>query len=107
MNWGMITYEIPLKTYPVTYNKKPLTYGGLAAQKNYNSVYLMSVYVDKKIEKWFSDEFKKRGLKLNKGKGCIHFNKLDDLPLDVIGKAFGSYPVKKCIAWYEKSHPVK
>src|SRR5262245_6029589 len=44
MNWGMISYEIPLATYPKTYNGQPLAYAGLGAQKNYCSLYLMTVY---------------------------------------------------------------
>ena len=44
INWGMISYEIPLEVYPVTYNKKPLMFAGLAAQKNNISLYLMNIY---------------------------------------------------------------
>ena len=45
MNWGMISWEIPLERYPKTYNKQPLMYAALASQKNYMSLYLMCVYV--------------------------------------------------------------
>lgn len=101
MNWGMISYEIPLKTYPITYNKKPLSYAGLAAQKNNYSLYLMGLYWNKEQEEWFVNEFKKRKLKLNSGKGCIRFNKLEDLPLDVIGEVVGRISVKDYIKHYE------
>ena len=40
MNWGMITYQVPLSTYPETYNKQPLMYAALASQKNHMAVYL-------------------------------------------------------------------
>ena len=101
MNWGMISYEIPLKTYPDTYNKQPLSYAGLAAQKNNYSLYLMGLYWNKEHENWFVNEFKKKKLKLNMGKSCIRFSKLEDLPLDVIGKAVSRISVKEYIAHYE------
>ena len=102
MNWGMISYEIPLKTYPVTYNKQPLSYAGLAAQKNNYSLYLMGLYWNKEQETWFLNEFKKRKLKLDRGKGCIRFKKLDDIPLDVVGKTISRISVKDYIQHYEK-----
>src|SRR5215210_5335654 len=49
MNWGMLSYEIPLSRYPKTYNKKPLMYLALAAQKNNYALYMMNVYSDKKL----------------------------------------------------------
>ncbi|MEK6821362.1 MAG: DUF1801 domain-containing protein [archaeon] len=100
MNWGMISYEIPLKTYHITYNKQPLPYAGLAAQKNNYSLYLMGLYWKKDTEEWFRNEFKKRKLKLEKGKGCIRFNKLDDLALDVVGEVIGMISVKDYIKHY-------
>jgi hypothetical protein len=99
--YGMIGYVIPLKRYPVTYNKQPLMMAALASQKNYMSLYLMTVYGDKSTGEWFAGEFKKQGKKLDKGKSCIHFKKLDDLPLDVIAKAIARVPVEKYIEKYE------
>src|SRR5688572_32641645 len=64
MNWGMISYEIPLSVYSSTYNKQPLAYAGLAAQKNYNALYLMSAYSSKKLETKLKDGFTKAGKKL-------------------------------------------
>lgn len=101
MNWGMISYEVPLKTYPVTYNQQPLSYAGLAAQKNNYSVYLMGLYWKKENEIWFRNEYTKRKLKLNMGKSCIRFSKLEELPLDVIGKMVGMISVKEYIRYYE------
>jgi len=103
MNWGAITYAIPLKTFPETYNGQPLCYAALAAQKNYVSLYLMGVYGDAKKSKWLEDEFKKRGLKLDKGKACLRFKSLDDLPLDVIGEVIASVPPDKYIEIYRAS----
>jgi len=101
MNWGMISYEVPLKTYPETYNGQPLSYAALASQKNHMAVYLMNIYADKTINQWFIDEYKDCGKKLNMGKSCIRFKKLEDLPLTLIGKVIARTSVKKFIAMYE------
>jgi hypothetical protein len=103
MQYGMISYVVPLKRYPVTYNKQPLGIAALASQKNYMSVYLMSVYGDKETERWFTEAFRASGKKLDMGKSCVRFKKLDDLPLDVIGQAIARAPVDEFIARYEES----
>jgi uncharacterized protein DUF1801 len=103
MNWGMISYEIPLERYPDTYNKQPLGYAALAAQKNNYTLYLNSVYQDGDRKKWLEREFQKAGKKLDMGKSCLHFKRLEDLPLDVIAKAIGSTPPEKFIEQYEAS----
>jgi hypothetical protein len=103
MNFGAITYAIPLTRYPNTYNKQPLCYAAIAAQKNYYSLYLMNVYGDARKAQWLADEFKKRGLKLDKGKACVRFKSLDDLPLDVISEIVASTPVEQYIGVYEAS----
>jgi len=103
VNWGMISYGVPLERYPNTYNKQPLCYVGLAAQKNYNALYLMRVYGDKAQEKRLRDAFKKAGKKLDMGKSCVRFKKAEDLPLDTIGEIVASTPVDKWIAVYESS----
>src|SRR5687768_12214248 len=73
MNFGMIAYQIPLKTLPDTYNGQPLCYAGLAAQKNFNTLYLMVPYGDTKQRAALENAFKKAGKKLDMGKSCIHF----------------------------------
>lgn len=103
MNWGMISYEVPLKTYPDTYNKQPLMYAALASQKNYCSLYLMCAYAQSKQEKKIRDAFKKAGKKLDIGKCCIRFRSLDDLPLEAIGEVVASTPVEAFIEIYEAS----
>jgi hypothetical protein len=100
MNWGVISYEVPLSRYPTTYNKQPLMYAGLAAQKNYYAVYIMTA-CSPELEAWFRAEFKKAGKKLDMGKCCVRFRKLDDLPLDVIGKLIARTPPEKYIAYFE------
>jgi hypothetical protein len=101
MNWGMISYEIPLKRYPDTYNKQPLGVAALASQKNYMTLYLMAVYADPKTARWFHEQYRASGKKLDMGKSCVHFKKLADLPLDVIGATIARYSVDKYIERYE------
>lgn len=103
INWGMITYEVPLSRFPTTYNGQPLCYAGLAAQKNHLSLYLMCAYGSPAQAGRLRDGFKKAGKTLDMGKSCIRFQTADDLPLDVIGKAVASMPVKKYLAVFEKS----
>ncbi len=90
INWGMLSYEVPLETYPDTYNKKPLSYVGLAAQKNYNSLYLMSVYQDPADYQELIKAFDGMGVKPNMGKSCIRFKKLDQIPLEIIARLITS-----------------
>lgn len=103
MNWGMISYEIPLADYPNTYNGKPLNYLALAAQKNHYSLYMMGVYQDAEQEAKLKDGFEQAGKKLDMGKSCVRFRKLDDVPLDVLGDLIASTPPAEMIARYEAS----
>jgi hypothetical protein len=100
-NYGMIAYQIPIKRYPTTYNKKPLMLAALAAQKNYNSLYLMTIYGDKGIGEWFINETVKEGKTLKKGKSCINFNKLEELPIKTIGEVIRKVSVEEYIRRYE------
>ena len=102
MNWGMIAYEVPLERYPDTYNKQPLMYMALAAQKNHFAVYSSGVHMDPKGESWLKSEFDKAEKKLDMGKSCIRFKKLENLPLEVIGKVAGAHSVERFIEIYEK-----
>jgi hypothetical protein len=105
MDWGMICYSVPLKAYPAGYlndKKTPIPYVALASQKNYMSVYLSNVYHDSATLKWFKKEYTATGKKLNMGKCCIRFKKLDDLPLELIGQEIAMSTMKDYIAAYEK-----
>jgi uncharacterized protein YdhG (YjbR/CyaY superfamily) len=103
MNWGMISYEIPLEDYPDTYNGQPLGYLALAAQKRYYSLYMMGVYGDSEQEAKLTEGFKEAGKKLDMGKSCVRFRKLEDVPLDVLGELIASTPPQVMIARYEES----
>ena len=106
MNWGMISYEIPLERYPKTYNGQPLSYAALAAQKRHYALYLMNVYQSSKQEARIREAYEKSGKKLDMGKSCVRFRKLDDLPLDVIGEIIASTLPSEFIAQYEKARGV-
>ncbi len=90
MNWGMITYQVPLAVYPDTYNGRPLMYAGLASQKNYMAVYLSAVYPDPEDLEAFQEAYRATGKKLDMGKSCVRFKTLGDLPLDLIGDTIAS-----------------
>lgn len=93
MRWGMITYEVPLSTEPDTYNGQPLMYAALASQKNHMAVYLTGVYADDEARERFLEAYRTTGKRLDMGKSCIRFRKLDNLPLEIIGEAVSRYPV--------------
>jgi hypothetical protein len=102
LQYGMLGYVIPLETFPAGYlNRKnePVPYVCLASQKNYMSIYLMSVYGDAEGE--FRKEYKATGKRLDMGKSCVRFKKVDDLALDLIGKAVAKWPLKKWAAMCE------
>jgi hypothetical protein len=107
VDFGMLVYVVPLRRYPETYNGHPLGLAALASQKQYMSLYLMCVYGDAPTRRWFEAAFKKAGKKLDMGKSCVRFTSLDDLPLDVIGKAIARVPVDKYIEVYERSRKRK
>ncbi len=103
MNWGMISYEIPLEVYDSTHNGQPLSYAALAAQKNYYSLYLMSVYGNPEREAQLREAFAKAGKKMDMGKSCLRFRNLDQIDLDVIGDIIGGTSPEEWIAIYEQS----
>lgn len=103
MDWGMISWVVPLEEYPDTHNKKPLCYAGLASQKQHMSLYLLGFYTDGPEAGWFRDQYAARGLRLDMGKSCVRFKGLDDVPLDVVGEAIAKIPVGEFIARYEAS----
>jgi hypothetical protein len=102
MNWGMISYEIPLARYPKTYNGQPLMYVALAAQKRYCSLYLMCAYQDSTQERLLKAGFERAGKRLDMGKSCIRFRRVEDLPLDIIARVVGSTTPEQFIAVYER-----
>src|SRR5690606_24500655 len=99
---GMICWSIPLKVYPNTYNKQPLGIAALASQKQYMSLYLFGTYAVPEVEAWFNEAWRKSGKKLDMGKSCLRFKKLDDLALDVVAEVVGKVTPEALIARYEE-----
>ena len=97
MNWGMITYQVPLSIFPDTYNHQPLMYAALASQKHYMSLYLTSVYVDPARKKLFEEKYKTSGKPLNAGKSCVRFKKISDLPLSLIAEMIAALSIEEFI----------
>ena len=104
MQHGMIGYFVPHSVYPPGYHcdpKQPLPFAGIASQKNHMAIHMMSIYSDPKLAAWFKKEWAKTGKKLDMGKSCVRFKKLEDVPLELIGEAIARVPVKTFIALYE------
>ena len=113
MSYGMIGYYVPHRVYPAGYHSDPrqgLPLAALASQKNYMSVYLMGLYCgcvdgvsDTGLVEWFHEAWARTGKKLDMGKSCIRFKKIEDLPLDVLGEAIRRLPARTYIEQYEKA----
>ena len=103
IGYGMIVWFIPLERYPDTYNKQPLGYAALAAQKNYNSLYLHCVYASKESSERVRQASEAAGKKLDMGKSCMRFKKAHDLPLDVIRDEIAATTPDEFIRIYEEA----
>ena len=104
MQYGMITYVVPLTTYSQGYLGKkdvPLPFVSLAAHKNYHAIYLMNVYGNADLERWFRAAYAKSGKKLDMEKSCVRFKSAGDLALDVIGDALAKTPVRDYVDRYD------
>jgi hypothetical protein len=104
MQYGMIGYYVPHSVYPPGYHcdpKQPVPFAGLASQKNHMSMYLMCIYSDAGHQAWFQKAWQATGKKLDMGKACIRFKKLEDVPLEVVGQAVKRVPVSEFLAHYE------
>jgi hypothetical protein len=109
MSYGMIGYYVPHRVFPAGYHcdpKQGLPFAGLASQKNFMAVYLMGLYTsaganESALVRWFREAWAKSGKKkLEMGKACIRFKKVDDLALDVLGEAIRRMPAKTYIDHY-------
>jgi hypothetical protein len=107
MNWGMITYQIPLDRYPDTYNNQPLMLAALASQKRHMAVYLSGIYSDADARQRFESAYEATGKRMDLGKSCVRFRKLDDLPLPLIGEAIAEFGVEAFVGVYEASRKKK
>ena len=101
--YGMIGWWVPLETFPDTYNGQPLGLAGLASKKDYISLYLNTVYGSPDEEAWFKGRYAASGKKLNMGKSCLRFRRLDEVPLDVIGETIARADLDRTLAHYAEA----
>jgi len=103
---GMIGYFVPHRIFPAGYHcdpRQPLPYAALASQKNHMALYLMCHYGHEGERAWLLEAWAKSGKKLDMGKSCIRFRKLEDLPLAVIGEAFRRITARAYIAFIQSA----
>ena len=101
MSYGMIGYVVPHSIYPKGYHcnpKLPLPFINIGSQKNYIAMHHMGVYANKSLLEWFVAAYEKLPTKLDMGKGCIRFKKIEEIPFDLIGELAKKIDVQ---AWIE------
>jgi hypothetical protein len=105
MNYGMIGYVVPHSIYPKGYHcspELPLPFVNIASQKNFIAVYHMGIYSDEKLLNWFVEEFPKHSTaKLDMGKSCIRFKKMDQIPFELLGELLTKMTVNQWIERYD------
>ena len=99
----MICYEVPLDTFPDTYNKKPLIFLAVSPNKNNISLHMMNLYWDAEFKKSLERAFETAGKKLDMGKSCIRFQSLDDLPLDAISEMISDTTTHELVSSYKRT----
>ena len=108
LSYGMVGWCVPLETYPAGYHCTPgsaLPFINLASQKNFIALYHMGIYAKPKLLDWFVEEFPKYSKrKLDMGKSCIRFKKVEDIPFDLIGELCKKMDVEEWISIYEKNY---
>jgi uncharacterized protein YdhG (YjbR/CyaY superfamily) len=107
MSYGMIGYVVPHSIYPEGYHctpELPLPFMSIASQKNFVALYHMGIYADKELYDWFVVEYPKHvKTKLDMGKSCIRFKKIETIPYDLIADLCTRMTVKQWIELYEKN----
>ncbi|CAM3744489.1 DUF1801 domain-containing protein [Aquirufa aurantiipilula] len=105
ISYGMIGYVVPKSIYPAGYHCKtdePLPFLSIASQKNFIAMYHMGMYANEKLLQWFQDEYPKHAKsKLDMGKSCVRFKKMDDIPFSLIAKLAQKITVEDWIKCYE------
>ncbi|OIQ37514.1 MAG: hypothetical protein BM563_08300 [Bacteroidetes bacterium MedPE-SWsnd-G1] len=107
LGYGMLSWHVPFSTYPSGYhcdNSVPLPFMNLASQKNFVALYHSGIYADQKIHDWFVNEYPKHcKYKLDMGKSCVRFKKMNDIPYDLIAELVAKITPEAWIATYEKN----
>ena len=107
MGYGMPAYFVPKSVYPPGYHCKPfppLPFINIASQKNFIAFYHMGLYAKKELYEWFVAEYPKHAkYKLDMGKSCVRFKKVDDIPYNLIKELLGKMTVEEWIDIYESA----
>lgn len=107
VSYGMISYVVPHSIYPKGYHcdpKIPLPFLSFASQKNSINLYHMGIYAEKSLYDWFIHEYPKHtSQKLDMGKSCIRFKKVNDIPLDLIATLVQKMTPKQWVELYEQA----
>lgn len=107
IQYGMIGYYVPHSVYPDGYHcnpKEPLPFMSFASQKNSINLYHSGIYSTKAIHDWFVSEYPKYSkLKLDMGKSCIRFKKVNQIPYELIGELSKKLTVQEWINIYESA----
>ena len=105
MSYGMIGYVVPHSIYPAGYHcdpKQPLPFINIASQKNFIALYHMGIYANKELFEWFVTEYPKHSKsKLDMGKSCIRFKKMEQIPYELIAELARKFSVDKWISTYQ------
>ncbi|MCF8322362.1 MAG: DUF1801 domain-containing protein [Flavobacterium sp.] len=105
ISYGMIGYVVPHKLYPDGYHcnpKLPLPFIAIASQKNFIALYHMGIYINPLLLEWFTTEYSKQfSYKLDMGKSCIRFKKMDQIPFDLLSELIQKISVQEWIDCYE------
>ena len=111
INYGMIGYVVPHSIYPNGYHcdtKLPLPFMNIASQKNFIAFYHMGIYGNPELMNWFVNEFPKYSkAKLDMGKSCVRFKKMNDIPFELIGELVKKMTVADWINQYESLYKKK
>ncbi|MGK0316098.1 MAG: hypothetical protein ACI86M_002330 [Saprospiraceae bacterium] len=106
LNYNMIGYVVPHSTYPDGYHcdpKLPLPFINIANQKGFIALYHMGIYADPELYDWFVGEYPKHSkYKLDMGKSCVRFKKVDHIPYDLIAELIKKTNVKDWVTLYEE-----
>lgn len=107
ISYGGLGYVVPHSRYPAGYHCKPsepLPFAGIASQKNSINLYHMGIYANPDLLNWFTTEYPKHcKRKLDMGKSCIRFKKIEDIPYDLIAQLMRKITVEQWIETYESN----
>ena len=106
ISYGKVGYVVPKSIYPAGYHcspELPLPFANLASQKNNISFYHMGLYANENLMLWFKEEYAKRSkYKLDMGKSCVRFKRMDDIPVELIGELMGKMSTQEWVTTYER-----